>query len=86
MPHMTSPQPPRHSFRREFFSVLGTEVVTAVIRLILVLVPPAAGYALAGFSGLLAGAVIGVVLLGVFWIVVVVFAAAGAGAVLKGHR
>jgi hypothetical protein len=83
---MDPEQQPRRSFGREFLSNLGLEVGTAVIRLLLVVVPAVIGYLVADGLGLVVGLGVGLVLLAVFWVGVVVLAAGGAGSVLRGKR
>jgi hypothetical protein len=83
---MDPEQQPRRSFGREFLSNLGLEVGTAVIRLLLVVVPAVIGYLVADGLGLVVGLGVGLVLLAVFWVGVVVLAAGGAGSVLRGRR
>ena len=83
---MEPEQQPRRSFGREFATNLGLEVGTAVIRLLLVVVPAGIGYLVADGTGLLVGLVVGLVLLAVFWIGVVVLAAGGAGNAMRGKR
>lgn len=77
---------PRRSFGREFVSHLGLEVGTAVIRLLLVVVPAAVGYLVAGGTGLVVGLVVGLALVAAFWVGVVVLAAGGAGSALRDRR
>lgn len=79
-------QQPRRSFGREFLTNLGLEVGTAVIRLLLLVVPAVVGYLVADGTGLVVGLVVGLVLLAIFWIGVVVLAAGGAGSALRGKR
>jgi hypothetical protein len=83
---MDTEQTPRRSFGREFLSNLGLEVGTAVIRLLLLVVPAVVGYLVGDGLGLVLGLAVGVVLLAVFWIAVVVLGAGGAGSVLRGRR